>query len=530
MALYFDLSENKKHFIINRNLSDNYEIEEFAKLISRKDDKYYHDPRYKAGMWNGYISFFRNDKIATGLWSEATDIAKMMRIPIYFNGIDQIINRNLDVNKLNEFLDDIILQIDNIEDYRYYQRDAIKLLLQYRYANSEVATSGGKTLVAYSLYQYLKHYEKIIDENNKFLIIVPRVSLVTQTMDKFLIDYKTNYDIKLAIMGSKKKSKPEEVEKADIIISTYQSLSRKKKPFFSKIKVILVDEAHTSINNTITTSINKCDNLEYKFGLSGTLKINTRFANYLKLQSAIGPIVHRVPAKELIDYGVSADVMVKMIKLKYYPDNYDYYKQLTILYNKATESMKNNEIISIKPFNSIDELITTIYTLEKQLIYSYENRLLFIQQLILQIQKNALILFYDIKNGYGKRIQEAINNVNIPAYYIDGETKDKIRQEHIENFEKSNHSVIVASYGTFSTGIDLQNVHYIILAESYKSEKLIRQSIGRGMRLNKNVEKNNIVIIDLIDFFGKYSKKQSYARKHIYLDQKYNIELLEKPI
>jgi len=530
MAIYFNLSEDKKNLVLDRTNSNYNDCDEFDMQFRRKDDNYYHDPRYKAGMWNGYISFLKNDTVATGLWLEAQNTAYLMNSDIYFNGLIDFLDLDLDIDELKNFLDGVISEIKNIDDLRYYQHDAIVKLLQYKFANSEVATSGGKTLISYLLFLYLKYVKKVIDKDNKFLIIVPRISLVKQTYKKFVETYKTSYDFNIFEIDSKKKFIQEDFDNADIVISTYQSLNRKKKPFFSVFKAILIDEAHTSINKTITNVINKSVNVEYKFGLSGTLKINERYANYLKLQEVIGPIVHRVPAKELIDNKFSSDVYVSIIKLLYNPEGLEYYKKLVKLHKNATEALKENEIISIKPFNSIDELIDTIFNLEKEMIVSYENRIKFIALLTKSLNKNTLILFNDIKGGYGKKIYKALLENDITSYYIDGDTKVKLREEYADSFEKSSGEAIVASYGTYSTGIDISNIYYIILAESYKSEKLIRQTIGRGMRLEDTGEKNKVIVIDLVDSFGKYSKKQSYVRKGIYKEQKFHIDTFTKKI
>jgi superfamily II DNA or RNA helicase len=85
--------------------------------------------------------------------------------------------------------------------------------------------------------------------------------------------------------------------------------------------------------------------------------------------------------------------------------------------------------------------------------------------------------------------------------------------------EAQNGVTLVASYGTFSTGIDLKRVNHIILAESYKSEVTIRQSIGRGMRGLKG--KVKVTIYDLIDDLNGYIVKHGQAREKIYVQEKF---------
>ena len=87
--------------------------------------------------------------------------------------------------------------------------------------------------------------------------------------------------------------------------------------------------------------------------------------------------------------------------------------------------------------------------------------------------------------------------------------------------ESQDEVIIVASYGTFATGIDSKNLHHIILAESIKAEITLRQAIGRGMR--KLAEKNNVIVWDLIDGLSGYSIKHSKVREEIYREQKFEI-------
>ena len=90
--------------------------------------------------------------------------------------------------------------------------------------------------------------------------------------------------------------------------------------------------------------------------------------------------------------------------------------------------------------------------------------------------------------------------------------------------EGRNDVILVASFGTFSTGISIKNIHNIFFTESFKSEIIIRQSIGRGLRLHK--EKDVLSIVDFVDNFcydgwKNYLYKHGDARQKIYKEQKF---------
>jgi superfamily II DNA or RNA helicase len=159
--------------------------------------------------------------------------------------------------------------------------------------------------------------------------------------------------------------------------------------------------------------------------------------------------------------------------------------------------------------------------IEKGIIFESKDRLDFISDLVKKFEKNSLILFSDVKNGYGKLIQSKILEWNRDTFYIDGEVDSEDRDKFKEVLESKDGVVIVASYGTFATGIDSKNLHHIILAESTKAEVTLRQAIGRGMR--KLAEKTKVIVWDLVDQLDGYSVKHSKVRKEIYDDQKFEV-------
>ena len=120
-----------------------------------------------------------------------------------------------------------------------------------------------------------------------------------------------------------------------------------------------------------------------------------------------------------------------------------------------------------------------------------------IDNLISKFGKNTLVLFSDVKNEYGLRIQDRLKEWNPNTYYIDGGVENSDREVFKDMMEAHNDVIIVASYGTFATGIDLKNVHHIVFVESTKAEITIRQAVGRGMRFL--IGKNVVVIWDIID-------------------------------
>lgn len=138
-------------------------------------------------------------------------------------------------------------------------------------------------------------------------------------------------------------------------------------------------------------------------------------------------------------------------------------------------------------------------------------------------------MFNDIKHSYGKNIYNKLKDIsdnNTIVYYIDGQTKDSLREFYKKEMDKvdGKRRILVASYMTLSTGISINQIHNIFFTESFKSEKIIKQTIGRGLRLHKL--KKVLYVIDFVDDFSipgykNYVLQQSNERKEIYNREKF---------
>jgi superfamily II DNA or RNA helicase len=214
-------------------------------------------------------------------------------------------------------------------------------------------------------------------------------------------------------------------------------------------------------------------------------------------------------AKHLIDNGYSPNIKIQILNLRYDPKD-EYLQKYWALKKDGKDMYKNAK-----------DYGRDMLSIERGFLFESAARLNFISELVQRLNKNTLILFSDVKNGYGKKIQQKISEWNENTFYIDGEVESSNRDIFKEKMEAENSVIIVASFGTFSTGIDLKNVHHIVFAESTKAEITIRQSIGRGMR--KLAEKNKVYVWDLVDQLDGYMVKHAAEREIIYKDQKFEI-------
>lgn len=550
--LRFKITDDKQ-FIQLTDFSLNSERAALFKHFKKKSKAANFNSLVDRGIWDGMDPFITKDgKIAVGLWKEIYKFAKVHEFDCEIEGADRLIDNNITQEKYLKFVDKLL---DGVVDEfgmqivpRDYQVEGAFRALKYRFCTEELATSAGKTLLFYIFNSALK-FANVINPNRKALLIVPNVDLVDQTAKKFIMYSNGIVKWNILTIGGDDSFDQKKFDECDMVISTYQSLinlepkilekqlvslftKRVKKgeekrrettianvkekikyftenPIFDKFSVVNIDETHKSRGASIRDILLACTSWKYRLGLSGTVKIDEKYSDFFRMQENVGPLVMMLSAKYLQDNGFSPHVRIKQVYLKY--NNEDpYLKEYWRLKEEGKEM-----------YNNMKDFGRDMLNIEKTYIYNSLERLQFISDFTKSLNKNTLILFSDVKNGYGQRICDQIKKWNEKTYYIAGEIDNSHRQEYKEIMEKNEGVIIVASFGTFSTGIDLKNVHHIIFAESTKAEITIRQSIGRGMR--KFEEKEKVFIWDLIDDLAGYSVKHSKLREEIYIDQQFHV-------
>lgn len=466
----------------------------------------------KTPYWKGDVKFIDSKlRIPFGLWDKVEEVAKRYKIKLEIEGLEEVIDLDFDEQAYKDWETDFYK--DSVKKPREYQTNAVIEILKWKRSTSEIATSAGKTNIVFNVFAYLKHLNLV----NQMLVIVPSIDLVLQGIedfeeysnDKTLIKYTAQ-----AIGGGNKKTK----QNADIIFGTFQTLVNLDPSFFKDINIVAVDECHIAKTTSLSTIFSKL-NAEYVFGLSGTTGTTgskAKYADAYTIQSLLGPVVTRVTPDYITSNGFATPVAVKILYLDYLPDNAK--KTLSLL----RSDRKNDG--------------TKVLNIERNLVIENKKRFEFITNMISRVSKNSIVFFTDIKNSYGRRIYDRLRDTlgdNYKVMYIDGATKSEIRNEYkslMDDPDDNRIKILVASFGTFSTGISINNLHNIFMCESYKSERVIKQTIGRGMRLHASKEK--ITIIDFVDDFtvavGKsvdnYMLLHGRERQKIYKENKFKFE------
>jgi superfamily II DNA or RNA helicase len=165
------------------------------------------------------------------------------------------------------------------------------------------------------------------------------------------------------------------------------------------------------------------------------------------------------------------------------------------------------------------------YQAEMDWLVRNDARNRFIKNLALSLKGNTLILFQYV-DKHGKVLHDMLKGDNVHFVHggVDGGEREEIR--HI--VEQSSSSIIVASYGTFSTGVNIRNLHNIIFASPSKSKIRILQSIGRGLR--KAESKDIATLYDISDDLIWKSKKNFTIQHFAERVKNYNEEKFDYKI
>ncbi len=367
-----------------------------------------------------------------------------------------------------------------------YQINAVYECLRYNRKTIISPTASGKSLVIYSIARYYAN------KNCKILIIFPTTSLIHQ-MAKDFDDYGWDSSKNCHMIYSGK----EKNTNLPVTLSTWQSIFRMDKSFFESFDCVIVDECHQAKSKSLIDTMKKCHHAKYRFGFTGTLSNGGKDSQTHEwvISGLFGPTYKTINTKEMIDKGRASQLNIHCLVLKHNPQKFETYES------------------------------------EIQFLIGNTKRNNFIKNLTLSLKGNTLILFARVE-AHGQPLYELINNhveKNRKIFFIHGGVNVNEREAVREITEREEDAIIVASYGVFSTGISIKNLHNIIFASPSKSKIRNLQSIGRVLRKGNNKEK--AVLYDISDDCT-YNNKKNYTLNHfiervkLYNEEEFNYEIV----
>ena len=427
-------------------------------------------PAYRNKMWDGKIRLFsdKTGKIYVGLLDYIKEFCDRNEIG-YDIDDDVDDTKNVDKNNVEDFIKSLKPKSKGKDlTLRDYQSEAIWYGISKNRGMLISPTASGKSLIIYALIRYYN----LLLKDKKILILVPTTSLVEQMYSDF-IDYgwDDKYLHRIYQGHEKDTDKP-------VIISTWQSLYKLDKKYFENFGCVVGDEAHLFKSKSLTTIMTKLINCKYRFGMTGTL--DGTQTHRLVLEGLFGKVKKVTTTKELIDKDTLASLKIKCIVLKHKEEDC-----------KAVKDLKYSE--------------------EIQYIVSHKTRNDFISRLCDNLSGNTLCL-YQLVEKHGLVLYNLMKDFNRKVFFIHGGVDTEDREKIRAITEKETNAIIIASYGTFSTGINIRNLHNVVLASPSKSRIRVLQSIGRGLRKS---DKGDIytTLLDIADDFS-YKDRKNFTLNH----------------
>jgi superfamily II DNA or RNA helicase len=444
-------------------------------------------PQYRGRGWNGEIRLLSTatGEIYAGLLDKVIAKIKNHGYTYEFKN-NKYYDLPFEVNEeiTEEGVKGYMKHICTLNPYDY-QINAVYECLRYNRKTIVSATSSGKSYMIYALVRYY------VTKKKRVLVVFPTTSLIHQ-MHKDWIEYGWDAE-KYCHMIYSGQEKNTELE---VTLSTWQGIHKLDKSFFENYDCVIVDECHGCKSKSLIDIMKKSHNAKYRFGFTGTLSNGSKDSQTHEwvISGLFGPSYKAVGTKELIDKGRASKLDIKCLVLKH----------------------------NSQKFNTYED--------EIQFIINNEQRNNFIKKLALDLKGNTLVLFARVET-HGLPLYESINSgsdSNRKIFFVHGGVDVQEREQVREITERENNAIIVASYGVFSTGISIKNLHNVIFASPSKSRIRNLQSIGRVLRKGNN--KDRATLYDIADD-STYNSRKNYTLNHfierikIYNEEEFNYDI-----
>ena len=441
-------------------------------------------PQYRKRNWNGEIHLFdlRSKRIYIGLLDRIISFCERRDYTYKFidneyYGSPFEINEGISKQGVKDYMGAICkhkprdYQVEGVYDALRHNR---KLLIS--------PTASGKSLMIYSLVRYY------VDKGEKILLVVPTTSLVEQMYKDFL-DYGWDSESYCHRIYAGK----EKTNEFPVTITTWQSVHKLDRSFFTDYDVVIGDEAHLFKSKSLVSIMTKLEHAKYRYGFTGTLD-GTQTHKWV-LEGLFGPTYKVTRTDDLMKEGHLSKLDIQCLVLKHPPQKFETYQ---------------------------DEI---------EYLISQEQRNKFITNLTLDLNGNTLILYSRVE-PHGAILYEKLHNnkqSDRKVFFVHGGVDADERELIREITEREINAIIVASYGTFSTGINIRNLHNVIFASPSKSRVRNLQSIGRVLR--KGTNKIKAILYDISDDCT-YNSRKNYTLNHlierikIYNEENFNYEII----
>jgi superfamily II DNA or RNA helicase len=512
-----DLTLSKANEVYTKVLGEPHILKELSEFFTFEVPDAKFSPQFKKRHWDGHIRLYnlRTKQIYSGLLRYLFDFCKERGYTIAYDP-NLILMNNFSVLEAEEFIDTLNIHSQgNPLAARDYQVIGFAKSIRYKRLMLVSPTASGKSYIIYCFMRYLLQN----DPNRVGLLIVPTTSLVEQMVGDFK-DYSSanEFDVEGSVQKLYQGFSASLLPSTRLLVSTWQSLYRLPAKFFHSFSYVIGDEAHTFKATCVGETMKNCVNASYRLATTGTT--DEEHVNNLMVEGLFGPITKTISTKEMMDSGYAAQLAIKSLVLKHPPGTRDQVAAEVARWMGKGLSKTQAAFLG-----------------EVSYIIGLESRNRFIRNLVLSLKGNSLLLFQFVEK-HGQILFDMIKERTgdeRKVFFIHGGTETDQREEIRAITENETDAILVASYGVFSTGINIRNLHNVIFASPTKSKKRTLQSIGRALRLSGT--KNTATLYDIADDLrltpndkANYTLKHYAVRMVIYLEEKFKVSHYTIPL
>ena len=492
-------SENRG---VLRSIADHFTVESGADFFAKRN----------VPGWDGKLRLFRgfNQSMYIGLIPRLfkfmdenfTDGTKK-NYDVVWNQDDFYGHQyDLSVEDCNNIIEQLDIHSDGVKIFpREHQLAALYFVLRSTCRGIVISPTGsGKSYIIYVLIRFLQSMRL------KTLLVVPNISLIQQMYSDFK-DYSSNdksWNVKNEISlltGSSKKAT------TDISIANWQAIYKQGQAYFQDFQAVVVDEVHSAQADSLKGILEKCTEAKYRYGFTGTMQDTACHA--MVIEGLFGPVHKGVTSKQLQNAGVLCPLDIKMIFLQY---------------NKRSRHICRGKT----------------YQEEVEYVSTHPSKRAFVTALAASRKGNVLVLVHLVEKHLNPLYKDMKNKIpGKKVYRITGSTTAEDREKIRSIMENNDDCILIATYGTCSTGVNIKNLHHIIFASAFKSKIRVLQSIGRELRVKEG--KKKAVLWDLVDdlslttsrngrTINNYLMRHALQRMQKYKEEEFPYEIMEKKI
>lgn len=394
-----------------------------------------------------------------------------------------------------------------------YQDETVERMVQYGGMIAQVATGGGKSMIA------CKALARI---GRMTLFITTRSVLMQQMRENFQasLDWRAENGephlrgAQCGILGEGEFSVSKYVNVATVqtlasfLDEPARDATPEKRAFHLKrreliarvlksVSLLILEEAHEASGSNFYDIARMCSNADYRLALTATPFMKASAEANMRLMAVSGPIGIKVTESYLIGCGILATPYFLYRRCGYRPD-------MERIKADLKDKVSNARLGRTSPYQKAYQL-GIVYNLERNTYISRSAR---------EMVDHGLNVMVLVKHKrHGQILKEMIESLGARVDFIYGESKKKVRVQKLQALRNGTIDVLIGST-ILDVGVDVPGVGGVILGGGDKAEVELRQRVGRGLRAKKG-RANICFVVDFLDTSNNNLLTHSYSRKTI---------------